>query len=137
MIIIPIFVFCWERLGAILGQTGSVWMIQTYASKKYLPLFLIAFVVAAPFVEELFFRGFLFEGLRESWMGPVGAVAVTSIAWAAVHMQYEIFQIVMIGVLGVILGVAKLKTRSLYVTFAMHSLANVIVIVQVAVFVNN
>ena len=57
---------------------------------------------------------------------------MTSVGWAAIHMQYELFQIVMIGVLGVLLGIAKLKTRSLYITLAMHSLHNLIATFQVA-----
>jgi len=137
LIIVPVFIFCWERLSAMLGQPGSDWVIQTYASAKYLPLLWIAFVIAAPLVEELFFRGFLFEGLRDSWMGSVGAVLVTSVIWAAIHVQYEIFQMVMIGVLGIMLGIAKIKTRSLYVTFAMHSLSNLIATLEVAIFVNS
>ena len=135
--IIPVVIFCGERMGVILEQPGSDWMVQIYASAKYLPLLWIAFLIAAPLVEELFFRGFLFEGLRDSWMGSTGAVLVTSVAWAAIHVQYEMFQIVMIGVLGVMLGIAKIKTRSLYMTFGMHSFLNLIAIIEVANFVNS
>jgi len=39
--------------------------------------------------EELFFRGFLFRGLSSSFMGPVGAVLVTSALWALIHTQYD------------------------------------------------
>jgi membrane protease YdiL (CAAX protease family) len=45
-------------------------MTDTYETAEYTPLIWITFVIAAPLIEELFFRGFLFEGLRDSWMAP-------------------------------------------------------------------
>lgn len=132
-----IFIFSWEGLNVLFDQPVSDWMMKTYQTAQYLPLLWVAIVIAAPLVEELFFRGFLFEGLRESWMGPVGAVLVTSIFWASIHVQYNVFQMVMIGFLGVLLGIAKIKTRSLYITLAMHSLLNLIAMVQVSVYQNS
>ena len=112
-------------------------MAETYETTASLPLLWIAFVVAAPLVEELFFRGFLFEGLRDSWMGPTGAVLVTSLAWAAIHMQYEMFQIVIIGTLGILLGIAKLKTRSLYIPIAMHTFNNLLAMGVTSLYLNS
>jgi len=122
-----VFLVSWEGLNVAFDQPGSDWMTDTYETAEYTPLIWITVVIAAPLIEELFF-----QGLRDSWMGPIGAVLVTSVGWAAIHMQYELFQIVMIGVLGVLLGIAKLKTRSLYITLAMHSLHNLIATFQVA-----
>lgn len=127
-----VFLVSWEGLNVAFDQPGSDWMTDTYETAEYTPLIWITFVIAAPLIEELFFRGFLFEGLRDSWMGPIGAVLVTSVGWAAIHGQYELFQIIMIGMLGILLGIAKLKTRSLYITLAMHSLHNLIATFQVA-----
>jgi len=132
-----IFLFCWEGLNVLFDQPISDWMMETYQTAQYLALFWVAIVIAAPLVEELFFRGFLFEGLRDSWMGPVGAVLVTSIIWASIHVQYNLFQMVMIGLLGVLLGIAKIKTRSLYTTLAIHSLLNLIAMVQVSAYQNS
>jgi membrane protease YdiL (CAAX protease family) len=132
-----VFILSWEGLNVLFDQPVSDWMMKTYQTAQYLPLLWVAIVIAAPLVEELFFRGFLFEGLRESWMGPVGAVLVTSIFWASIHVQYNVFQMVMIGFLGVLLGIAKIKTRSLYITLAMHSLLNLIAMVQVSVYQNS
>lgn len=131
-----IFIFGWEGLNILFDQPGSDWMIKTYETAGYLPLLWVSLVIAAPLIEELFFRGFLFEGLRDSWMGATGAVLVASIGWAAIHTQYDLFQIVMIGLLGVLLGIAKIKTRSLYITLAMHSLLNLIATLQVAAAFN-
>ena len=129
LVAVLIFLFGWQGVSTVWEPPDSDWMAETYQTAEYLPLFWIALVVAAPLVEELFFRGFLFEGLRDSWMGSIGAVLVTSIAWAAIHMQYEMFQIVMIGTLGILFGIAKLKTRSLYIPIAMHSFNNLLAVV--------
>jgi membrane protease YdiL (CAAX protease family) len=125
-VFVLLFLFAWQGVSLVWEPTHSEWMTKAYQSAEYLPLLWVALVVAAPLVEELFFRGFLFEGLRDSWMGSTGSVLVTSIAWAAIHMQYEMFQMVMIGTLGILLGVAKVKTRSLYIPIAMHSFNNLI-----------
>ena len=66
-------------------------MIAAYETAENYPLFWFSVVIAAPFVEELFFRGFLFEGLRDSRLGSIGSVIITSIMWAAIHLQYGIF----------------------------------------------
>jgi membrane protease YdiL (CAAX protease family) len=121
-----IFLFGWGVVNLVLNIPSSDWMAEIYESAGYLPLLWVAVVVAAPLIEELFFRGFLFEGLRDSWMGPTGAVLVTSLAWAAIHMQYEMFQLAIIATLGILLGIAKLKTRSLYIPIAMHTFNNLL-----------
>ena len=135
--IMLVFLFAWEGLNHLVDEPVSEWMMDTYRSAQYLPLFWIALIIAAPLIEELFFRGFLFEGLRDSWMGPVGAVLVTSVVWAAIHVQYTMFQMFMIGLLGILFGIAKLKTRSLYITFAMHAMLNLIATVQTAAYVSS
>ena len=121
-----LFLIGWQGVSMVWEPPDSEWMAKSYQTAKYLPLFWFAMVIAAPVIEELFFRGFLFEGLRDSWMGSIGAILVTSIAWAAIHIQYEIFQMVIIGTLGILLGIAKVKTRSLYIPIAMHSFNNFI-----------
>jgi membrane protease YdiL (CAAX protease family) len=108
-------------------------MTKAYATAGSMPLFWLAIVVAAPFLEELFFRGFMIEGLRLSWLGPVGAVLITSGLWAMIHIQYGPFEIVGIFVNGLLLGAAMLKTRSLWVPFSMHALVNLIATVEVAI----
>jgi membrane protease YdiL (CAAX protease family) len=109
-------------------------MVDAYRSAGFLPLFWIAVVFAAPLFEELFFRGFLFEGVRASRLGSPGAVALTALAWALLHVQYDAFDDAMIFVLGVFLGVARLRTGSTRVTCALHALWNLAATAEVALF---
>lgn len=78
----------------------------------------------APLFEEVFFRGFLFAGLRNSRLGAFGTVLITAILWAALHLQYDIAGLVQILALGIVFGIVRLKTESLWSTLLMHSLWN-------------
>ena len=44
-----------------------------------------------PVFEELFFRGFLLEGFRRTFLGTTGAVVLTSLLWAVIHTQYDLY----------------------------------------------
>ena len=51
---------------------------------SWLPGLLFAMVVLAPVGEETLFRGFLYAGIAASRAGPVVAIIVSSVAFAAV-----------------------------------------------------
>jgi hypothetical protein len=84
----------------------------------------IAIVIAAPVLEEFFFRGFLFDGLRDSKLGSVGAIIITAGFWGLIHQQYGTLEIAFIMILGVLFGIARIQTRSLYTPIIMHMLVN-------------
>ena len=99
-------------------------MTKVYANTQNLPLFWIAVSIAAPFFEEFLFRGFLLEGMSKSRLGLTGAIILTSATWAIIHMQYGWFEIISIFFIGILLCIAKVKSKSLYVPIAMHMLMN-------------
>ncbi len=99
------------------------------AGPLFLFLFGVALVVMAPLGEEIVFRGFLFRGLGAS-LGPVAAVILTSLGWAALHLQYEVFFIVQIFVIGLIFGGLRWWSGSLYLVILLHALINAIAFVQ-------
>ena len=109
-------------------------IIESYGSASFLPLFWFAIVVAAPFFEEVFFRGFIYAGLASSRLGVWGAIVVTSLAWSVIHLQYDAFLIMLVFIAGLVLGVARYQTRSLTICIAMHMLFNLIALIEVAVF---
>lgn len=92
----------------------------------------IALVIAAPVFEEIFFRGFAITGLAPSRLGAVGAVILTALLWAAIHVQYDAYGIATVFVLGLLLGTARVKTGSVLVPLAMHMTANVIATAEAA-----
>jgi len=108
-------------------------LISHYKTAKFIPLLFFALVVAAPMYEELLFRGFVFKGLLESKAGAIGAVMITGLVWAVLHLQYDIAQVVWIFVFGVVLGLARLNTRSIFPSVIMHSVMNLVVCIEMAV----
>lgn len=114
-----------ESVNHVLDRPTPEFMTEVYANIHNLPLFWIAVSVAAPIFEEFFFRGFLLEGMSRSRLGLIGASIITSAAWAIIHLQYGWFEIISIFFIGILLCIAKVKSRSLYVPIAMHMLMNI------------
>lgn len=80
----------------------------------------IIFVAAA--FEEVLFRGFIFQALLHN-LEPASALAITSVAFAVLHLSnpsISAFSVLNIVLAGVWLGVAYLKTRSLWLATALH-----------------
>jgi membrane protease YdiL (CAAX protease family) len=120
-----------DLLSWLLGRPiVSDFQMDAYRSAGVLPLLWIAFVVAAPWSEELLFRGFLLEGFRRSRLGPAGAVLLTSLIWTVLHAQYGLYELSHIFLLGIILGAARLSTGSLKVPMALHAVVNLIATIE-------
>lgn len=122
--VMAIVIILLEVSNVILEKENPEFMTKVYSSTTNLPLLWIAVIIAAPFFEEFFFRGFLLEGIRHSPVGTVGAILITSLTWAMMHMQYGWFEIATIFLIGILFSIAKLKTQSLYIPIAMHALMN-------------
>ncbi|MBI3709228.1 MAG: CPBP family intramembrane metalloprotease [Proteobacteria bacterium] len=99
-------------------------LLNAYSSSESTWAFWAAVVIAAPLGEELLFRGFLLRGLSASRLGAYGAVVATSVAFALMHVQYDFYGIATVIVLGLFLGMARIKTGSIFLAMIMHALAN-------------
>jgi membrane protease YdiL (CAAX protease family) len=91
--------------------------------------------VATPVFEELFYRGFVFEGIRASWLGGWGAVVITALLWTLIHQEYDSLEFAAMFITGLMLGVARLRTGSVPLTIVMHMLHNLIGSADIAWFV--
>ena len=107
-------------------------VIETYRSADHLLLFWLAVVVAAPVFEELFFRGFLHASIANTRLGVAGAIVIPAAVWAIIHLQYESFEMAIIFSMGMLLGLARWITKSLYAPILIHALNNFISNLQVA-----
>lgn len=108
-------------------------MQAVYRSAEQRGVLWFAFIVAAPLAEELLFRGFVVSGLAPSRFGPAGAVIVAALAWAAIHVQYDLYGIGTIVVLGLLLGAARIRTGTVVVPMAMHALMNLVATIETAI----
>jgi membrane protease YdiL (CAAX protease family) len=88
--------------------------ITTYAT-------LFAAVFIAPFCEEIFFRGFVFPGLRHRM--PVGAaIVVSSLLFAIAHADPGSFPVLLI--IGLALAFIRWRTASIWPGMILHMLNN-------------
>lgn len=137
LLILVAFLSLSEAASSLLHQPiVHPFMVDTYKTAFFLPAFLLAIIVIAPIFEEILFRGFLFQGIRYSRLGPIGAIGITSLFWAAIHLQYDIYGIATLFALGILLGVARIKTDSIYLLMVMHSLVSFVAMIETVLYVH-
>lgn len=123
--IMIIFMVMMEFLSRFLGKDiVPEFMLEATQSIGWLPLLWFAVIIAAPLVEEIFFRGFLLEGFRHSFVGNAGAIVLTALLWAAIHIQYGWFEISLIFAMGLLFGYIRLRTGSIWSPIIMHAFNN-------------
>lgn len=83
----------------------------------------LAVCLFGPAAEELVFRGFLY-GLLKDRIGVPLTIALTAVGWALLHFDYSWWVIGIIVVDGLLLGLARWRTGSVYLPIAMHALYN-------------
>lgn len=90
----------------------------------WLLLLVLAIVVVGPVGEEVIFRGFLFRG----WVGPgargIVGIAVTSLLWSLMHVQYAWVLMGQIFIIGLLLGWIRWRSGSTLLTILLHVLVN-------------
>jgi uncharacterized protein len=125
-------------LSSVIGQyfsdaENTGFTMDAYTSSVWPPLLGIAVVVFAPAFEEGLFRGFLLVGLARTRIGAVGAILITAVGWAALHIQYNVYGMLSILVLGIAFGIVRLKTGSLWSTLILHAFWNLAAIIAIAI----
>ena len=97
-------------------------------------IFLIGGCIAAPITEEFVFRGFLFRGWSQSFLGPFGSIVLTSMLWGAMHTQYDWFGRFWIFVGGLVLGYFRWRSNSTWLAVMIHSAMNVIIFFAIGLY---
>lgn len=108
------------------------YMLQIWQSSDNVLLLIIAIAVVAPIFEELLFRGFIFTGLRNSTLGTGGAIVMSAALWTIIHQQYGAFELISIFLLGILLAISRVASKSLYVPIILHMLNNLFAVVEIA-----
>ncbi len=109
--------------------------VDAYQTSRWPVLFGFAVVVFAPLFEECFFRGFVFVGLAGSKIGAPGAIILTALTWALLHVQYDIYGMGSILVLGIVFGIVRHRTGSLWSTLLLHALWNLAALISTITYV--
>ncbi len=125
---------------------GTVWLagrdviptvvIGMYTSARdagMLVPFLFAIAVLAPVTEEIVFRGFMFRGWSQSWLGITGTILLTSALWALLHVQYDWDGVALIFGIGLVFGWLRWRSGSASLTILLHMIVNLSAMAQTAV----
>lgn len=99
------------------------------------PLLIVILRVAAigmagPLSEEIIARGFLFGRLKDTRLGPWGAIVLVSLLWTAMHYRYGPATLAFVFLDGLLLGAARHTTSSIWPPVAMHTIGNLFSIFQ-------
>ena len=129
------FLLAWLLLSFLTGQPTPAFVIDSYRSAQeagLVWLLLIGFCVAAPVTEEFVVRGLMYRGWSQSFLGPVGAIVLSSALWALIHQQYDWYYICQIFLVGLIFGYLRRRSGSTWLTVIIHGFFNLAVTAHVA-----
>ncbi len=107
--------------GATPKQQEITKKIAEETSFQVLILMVVFGALIAPVIEELLFRGFLQTTLYK-YLGRWKSIVISSFLFSAVHLN--VYVILQIFILGLFLGYAFDKTRSLITTITIHAIHN-------------
>lgn len=87
--------------------------------KPFYVIFLL-FALTPAICEELLFRGLLLSGLRK--LGPIAAVLLSALLFGLAHAS--VYRLLPTAFLGAVIGVTRLRTRSILPGMVIHALNN-------------
>jgi uncharacterized protein len=106
------------------GQGGSNPLLQLALESRdsiALGIFFCTAAIAAPFFEELLFRGFLLPSLTR-YLPVWASILASSLLFAIAHLSLS--EILPLTALGIVLGVVYTRSRNLLAPMLLHSLWN-------------
>ena len=94
---------------------------SNFTTQYEVMLAFLVLVVAAPIIEEIIFRGYLFGRLRKH-AGTVVAILLTSITFAVLHMQLNVG--IDVFALSILLCLLRVVTGSIWAGVLLHMIKN-------------
>jgi len=117
----------WELVRQRLGWAGQPDYLPVFGGgARGLVVALLLGGVVAPTAEELFFRGYLYAGLRHRW-GVVAAVAASSVLFSLAHAVPGVLPPIFI--MGAVFALMYEYADSLWPCIALHSAVNTVAFV--------
>lgn len=108
---------------AVIAIGGNVSFTVTLNAHVIAPLLVVLVIlITGALAEELMFRSYPFLQLEEA-TGRIGAVAITSVLFGAVHLgnpDVSPWAVVVTITVGVLLALARLRTRALWMPWGIH-----------------
>lgn len=136
---LQVIAFQLSKAGYTVESSNTSENLDELTGVSKLLIFCVLTPIVVPFIEELFFRGWVFSAFKESALPekirPWAAVILSSLFFALMHVQgfstvTDFLIPLWITVIAVIQGVLMLKYKSLWVTFALHMMYNGTIVVM-------
>ncbi len=133
-------------LSGIYEASGLIpWIVQTTKSPEFQDVVVdiakgdlatklyVAFaaIVVAPFGEECFFRGFLYNIIKDRW-GRIAAAIISSLMFASIHVALP--QFIMLFIMALLQCFLYERARSIWVPIFSHALFNAASVVATLLF---
>jgi uncharacterized protein len=119
-----VYVILMTRIFKISPPSSKIEELITNKNVSYVMLLVIVSVIA-PVCEEIFFRGFLFQGFRKRWGAPTGML-ISSVLFSAAHL--DLYNFLPLLAIGWVLAYLFHKTKSLLPVIFLHAIYNLILI---------
>lgn len=109
------------------GSASESLSLHTIIQEKLIPNWILVVFAGliAPITEELIFRGYLLPSVMKH-MGYIWGVIISSAIFAIVHMVFEPITLLIMFLLGCMLSVIYIRTKSLWPGIIFHSINNTI-----------
>lgn len=117
---------CTSFIGPIEKQTFVEGFLSSAPYERWAFIFVI--VVWAPIIEEILMRGFLWEAIRST---ANNKIIISGILFGMLHID-NIYSVVPLCIFGIMLGVLRERSGSIWVPMLAHFLNNTIVLVNIA-----
>lgn len=122
-----IFTVLNEFLSVYFERDPMDFVTPLFASTDSKWLLIWVIVLVAPLYEELVFRGLLWTAIAEQFdrrRGIILASMVTSLLFAFIHQQYQLYEMATIMVLALIFCYARVKSGSILLPMLLHVVNN-------------
>jgi membrane protease YdiL (CAAX protease family) len=117
----------WLPVNYVLGHLGISWSRWGYSVQGFNALPVAFWALGAAFFEEAFFRGYALTRLPKLINSTTASVAVSVLAFAAIHLRFGLALFIYMIVWASIISVLFLITRSTWSCLLYHAINNVVV----------
>jgi len=97
-------------------------------------MLVLGICIVAPIVEEVIFRGLAYARFATSRIGVTGAIIVTSLFFAIIHVQYDFIVLAILSPFAFLLGYVRYKTGNLIYCIALHMQLNILSTIELLFF---
>lgn len=119
-------------MAVLVAVQFAVWPYESSVNSPFVAggagglfVLLVGGCLAGPIMEEFVFRGFIFRGWSESFLGPIGAIVLTSALFGIYHTQYDWLVRLWIFLVGLALCFFRWRSNSTWLTVVVHSAVNI------------